>query len=499
MAKTAWQTDLPLSIDRAADKGLSRQIYTEIARAILDSRLLPGARLPSARGLGKELNVARNTVNSAYDQLAAEGYIERVVGSGSKVSASVRVQPFLGAQKLSAKQRRPRLSRRGTELTNGTLAVLKDEFGAKYIGDPALDAFPIKLWKRLVARQLERLSPDELGYGVPGGYKPLRDVIAEYLARTRRMTVSPEQVIVVAGAQHALDLTARLLLDAGDGVLFEEPGYPGARAAFVAAGATLCPVRIDDEGMDLESLPSRKRGARLAYTTPAHQFPLGPTLSLRRRLALLEWAQDVNAWIIEDDYDGEFRFAGNPLSALASLDRSGRVIYIGTFSKVVLPALRLGFMVVPESLAERTLAARKYTDRHSPLLEQAALAAFMEEGHFARHIVRMRAIYAERRSALMNAFRKHAQDLFDVIAPETGVHVIARLRTRMDDKMAADVVRTCGLAAMPLSSYYVGMPKSRGFLVSFANIRDADSIVRDAVKALRAKMTPAPANGSSAA
>ncbi|MGH7737790.1 MAG: PLP-dependent aminotransferase family protein [Candidatus Tyrphobacter sp.] len=485
MPKTAWQSDLLLQIDKASDTTLSRQIYREIARSILGKRLLPGARLPSARQLSRDLGVSRNTVEGAFDRLAAEGYVERAVGSGSFVSTNVRVQSVLDGQPTRVRQRAPRLSPARGRYANAVLAVDSRETGARCIGDPAIDAFPIASWKRLMARQLSRLSATQLGYADSGGYQPLRDAIADYLARTRQMSVSPDRVIVVAGAQQALDLTSRLLLDSADRVLFEEPGYLGARAAFLAAGATLCPVEVDDEGIAISSLPKKDRAARLAYVTPAHQFPLGPTLSLARRLALLEWARAANAWIVEDDYDGEFRHAGSPLSSLASLDKSGRVLYIGTFSKIMFPALRLGFFVVPENLLTRALPIKRYMDRFTPLLEQATLAAFMREGYFARHIAKMRGLYAERRRDLLLAIQKHAQDLVDVVAPETGVHVIVRLRARIPDAIAASAVQTCGLAAMPLSSYYLKRGRTRGLIVSFANLHDADAVVSRAAEALR--------------
>ncbi len=485
MAKTAWESDLSLHIDRSGGEPLSRQIYAAVARAVLDGDLLPGSRLPSARRLSGDLGVARNTVNIAYDQLSAEGYIERIVGSGSRVSNAVHVPSAPATVRPSARQRRPHLSKRGVRIADAALAVGRDELGAPSIGAPALDEFPRRLWRRVLAQQLEHLSIAELGYGTGNGYAPLRAHVAEYLARTRHMGVTASQIIIVAGAQQALDLSARLLIDREDRVLFEEPGYPGARAAFLAAGARLVPVRVDDEGMDIASIPRMKRPARLAYTTPAHQFPLGPTLGLSRRLALLEWAESANAWIVEDDYDGEFRYAGNPLSALSSLDRSGRVIYVGTFSKILSPALRIGFMVLPEALRARVEAVRGYVDRHSALLEQAALAAFMSEGHLARHIVKMRAIYSVRRAAALRAFRMHASDLVDVTVPETGLYVVARFRVGVDDRVAARVARERGLAAMPLSSYYIGGSAASGLLVSFANLRDAPGVVRSAMNAIR--------------
>lgn len=488
MIKTPWYGELAMKLNRASNTPLSRQIYSEMAHRILSGELRPDARIPSARQLSGDLQVSRNTVNAAYDQLAAEGYIERTVGAGSRVSGAVPAIAPLGDGGHRNGARKPHISTRGRYLTEWTKVINDLESGAQHIGAPALDFLPIKLWKRLMTHQLERLSKDELGYGESAGYFPLRAAIASHLNRTRGLEVSSQQIVIVSGTQQALDLLSRVLLDPKDPVLFEEPGYPGARAAFMGGGTTLVPVPVDHEGMNLDTLSASQLDARAAYITPAHQFPLGVTMSLSRRLALLEWAEAFNAWIIEDDYDGEYRFAGKPLSALASIAKSERVIYVGTFSKVLFPGLRIGFVVLPEDLAERFASARGYMDRQSPILEQATLAAFMAGGHYDRHIRKMRRVYGERRAAVIQAFQNHGSGLIAIEAPETGMHVIVRLTAAVSEQRAADIFTEHGLPAMPIGSYFMNKPTARGLLVSFANIRvqDIDSGVRKLVAALEA-------------
>jgi GntR family transcriptional regulator/MocR family aminotransferase len=327
----------------------------------------------------------------------------------------------------------------------------------------------------LASRQIDALARSRFGYTAARGYEPLHEAIVQHLARTRGMSATPEQVIVVSGTQQALDLCARALLDERDRVLFEDPGYIGARMALLANGLTLCPVPVDDAGMDVARSPART--ARAAYVTPAHQYPLGSQMSLARRLALLEWARSCDAWIFEDDYDGEYRYAGEPLSSLASLDASGRVIYIGSFSKVLFPALRLGFIVAPAELARRIASLRGFVDRASPMLEQATLAAFMDQGYFAQHLRRMRAIYAERRAVLLNALHQRRDRSIDVLAPETGTLVVVRLPAGVGDVAVAKAFGNRGpLAVLPMSGYCMRPPSRAAVLVGFTQARVRDIV-----------------------
>lgn len=420
-------------------------------------------------------------MNSAYDQLTAEGYIESAVGSGSYVArglfASDRGRRTTRASAVA------HLSRRGKELSGAVISASSYQTWARPLShsSAALDLFPVKVWKRLYGEELERLPRSILGYGDPRGYAPLRAAIAEHVGRTRGFAISQDCVIVVSGSQQGLDVLARTLLDPDDLAAVEDPGYLGARAAFRAAGATLRAVPVDDEGINISSPAASSRDIRIAYVTPSHQFPLGTTMSAARRLALLAWASARNAWILEDDYDGEYRYAGSPLSALAALDKEQRVVYIGTFSKVLFPAMRLGFMIVPPELAERIAAARSLTDRHSPTLEQATLAAFIARGHFGRHVRRMRALYAQRRRTLTEALSAQLGDAIEIDAPETGLHVIAWLPTRIDDREAASLIAKKGLLATPLSAYAMRPLRRGALLLGFANstVNDIEKNVKE--------------------
>jgi GntR family transcriptional regulator / MocR family aminotransferase len=364
-------------LDRDGPIPLHRQLYEGLRQAILTRRLSPGVRLPSTRMLASELGLSRYTVVDAFRQLCAEGYLEGKVGAGTCVARTVPDQllhPFLPATSasVSIRERRPRSHRSERQMALGTPFLATRLGQQRYsqpfqVGVPALDAFPGDLWARLVARQARTMSTSMRGYQYPAGYEPLRRAIASYLATARGVNCAVEQVIVVNGSQQGIALTAQVLLNPGEVVWMEDPGYPGAKGALLGAGARLMPVPIDAEGLDLEAGTARGPEARLAFVTPSHQCPLGVTMSLKRRLALLGWAREAGAWVIEDDYDSEYRYVGRPLAALQGLDTAGRVIYSGTFSKVLFPALRLGYLVVPRDLIEAFVTARLFADMHPPL------------------------------------------------------------------------------------------------------------------------------------
>jgi GntR family transcriptional regulator/MocR family aminotransferase len=321
------------------------------------------------------------------------------------------------------------------------------------MGMPALDAFPFAEWSRITSKFWRKPSPDLLFYGDPAGYEPLREQIATYLGAARAVQCDASQVIVISGSQQALELSARLLVDPGDAVWIEDPGYLGARAALAASEARVVPVPVDAEGIDVDAGVRLCADARVAYVTPSHQFPLSVTMSLARRLALLDWAARADAWILEDDFDSEYRYAGRPLASLQGLDGYGRVIYIGTFSKVMFPSLRIGYMVVPPDLVDAFVAARAIVDRHPPTVEQAALAQFMADGHLARHIRRMRMLYEERQQMLLDAGRRELRELIDLQPADTGMHVVGWLPAGADD---AEIARRCsaaGVEAAALSAY----------------------------------------------
>ena len=379
-----------------------RQLYDKLRRAILDGRLRAGAKLPSTRGLAQELAIARNTVMGAYEQLLAEGYLEGKTGSGTYVARTLpeAVLNISPVRPTASVTRNPgRLSRRGQTLATNRLGIRYIEPPRPFRpGTPAIDHFPFDLWSRLLAKYWRREPAGLLPYTDPAGYEPLRAAIAEYISAARAVRCDPEQIIVVSGAQQALDLATRLLLDPGDEVWMEDPGYNGARAAFLGAGVKPVAVPIDNDGLDVTMGEKLSPHARLAYVTPSHQYPTGVVMTLSRRLGLLRWAERKRRWILEDDYDSEFRYASRPVPSLQGLDKSGTVIYCGTFSKVLFPSLRLGYIVVPASLVDAFRGAKAVVDRHCPTVEQAVLAEFIAEGHLARHIRRMRMLYLSART-----------------------------------------------------------------------------------------------------
>ena len=470
---------IAIGLDRDAGTPLHRQLYDRIRALILDRALAPDSRLPSTRTLAAELGVSRNTVLAAFDQLAAEGYLVGAVGSGSYVATALPdAMPAPGASGARPRAGRgPGLSRRGRALA-GVSRMRRPTTGAFPPGLPALDLFPTRLWARLLARPWRRPGTALLGPGEAAGDPELRCAIAAYLRPARALDCDAAQVIVVSGAQQGLDLAARLLLDPGDLALVEEPGYRALNGPLIAAGARIVAAPVDGEGIDIGAGARHAEGARLVCVTPSHQFPLGVTMSLGRRLALLDWAAATDAWILEDDYDSEYRYGGRPLAALQGLDRAGRVVYVGSFSKVMFPSLRLGYLVVPPDLAEPFARARAALDDHPPAATQAALARFIVEGHFASHLRRMRRLYAERQAALVAAGARHLDGLLTIAASEAGMHLVAGLRPelarRMDDREASLRAARAGIAAPPLAAHYRAAPDRRGLLLGYAAVPVAD-------------------------
>jgi GntR family transcriptional regulator/MocR family aminotransferase len=348
---------------------------------------------------------------------------------------------------------------------------------------PALDVFPVDVWGRLMARRWRRSSAGSLAYLDARGLLPLRQTIAEYLINARGVRCHPDQVIVTSGSQHALDIVARTLLEKGHAVWMEDPGYFAARGAFVAAGARLVPVPVDAEGLNVAEGIRRAPRARLAFVTPARQLPLGVTMTLKRRLELLSWAADRRAWILEDDYDSEFRYSTRPLASLQGLDSSGCVIFVGTFSKVMFPALRLGYLVAPEPVVEAMVTVRRYMDLCPPYLSQAVMADFMREGYFERHIRQMRAIYESRRNLFVELLTRDCAGLVEVDAPDSGMNLIAWLPPSMNEEAVCAAVRAAGLDLMPVSSCAIKRRMRPGMLLGFSGIREAE--LRDGVSRLR--------------
>jgi GntR family transcriptional regulator/MocR family aminotransferase len=448
-----------LSLDATSSRPMYRQVYDAVRGAVLSGQLSPGTRLPPQRDLARELGVSRNTVMLAFEQLIAEGYLEGRVGAGTFVTNTLPDDLLQVRRPASAARRNERsttrgLSRRGRMLAMNEVSLpLPGEMRPFRIGMPDPRAFPFSEWARITSR-LWRDPPQELvRYGDPAGYGPLREAIAAYVAAARGVRCDPSQVIVVSGSQQALDLAARLLLDPGDEVWVEDPGYIGAGAALRASGAEIRPVPVDDQGLRVEDGVQAAPNARAVYVTPSHQFPLSVTMSLQRRLGLLRWAAANDAWILEDDYDSEYRYAGRPLASLQGLDEHGRVIYIGTFSKVMFPSLRLGYAIVPAELAEAFARARAAADRHPPSVDQAALAEFIAQGHLGRHVRRVRALYQERRDLLCELSRRELAGLLDLLSPDTGMHTVGWLPEKANDRAASKRAFDAGVDVPPLSVY----------------------------------------------
>jgi len=466
-------TTLPLSLP-AAPPGtpLYRWFYEELRSAILAGRLKPGARLPATRDLARQYRLSRSTAVTAFEQLEAEGYVEGKVGAGSFVS-QVLPDELLQVGRISGeKTARPRrvawsaYAKRLKAFPGGEPRATR----AFRANQAALDAFPTTLWAQVAARRLRRVSTYLLAGGEALGYRPLREAVAEYLSTSRGVTCSPDQVLIVSGVQEALERVAHLLLRPGERVWLEEPGYPGAAIVFRAVGAKLCPVPVDSEGLDLQQGQGRWKRARLVYATPAHQYPLGVTMSLRRRLALLEWARRSGTIIFEDDYDSEYRYSGRPIPALHGLDRAGAVIFAGSFNEVLFPALRLGYLVVPPHMVEVFASAQSVSMRHAPLIDQAVLCDFITEGHFARHIRRMRELYAERLSVFLECGRQKLSGLLEIPDVEAGLQTVGWLARGIKAERAAAAAAEHDVEVVPLSRYASRRLAREGLVLGFAAV-----------------------------
>src|SRR3954463_1450651 len=431
---------LPLNLrEPASGVPLYRWFYEELRTAILAGHLRPGARLPATRDLAKQYGLSRPTLVSAFEQLRSEGYVEGKVGSGTYVSKTLPDELLQVPLARSAGRERRRRIRFSEYAGRLQLQARVERRPAKAFRahQPALDAFPVTLWAQVAARRLRRVSTKLLAGGESLGYRPLRAAVAEYLNTSRGVKCSAEQVLIISGVQQALDRTAHLLVNPGDPVWMEEPGYSGAAAALHAVGARICGVPVDSEGLDLEVGKATCPPPRLVYVTPAHQFPMGITMSLARRLSLLEWARRTGTIIFEDDYDSEYRYSGRPIPALQGLDRAGVVIFAGSFSDVLFPALRLGYLVVPPDMVDIFAAAEAVSTQHPPLIDQAILCDFISEGHFARHVRRMRELYAERLSVLLEATRKRLGGLLEIPLIEGGLRTVGWLRKGLTAERAS--------------------------------------------------------------
>jgi len=486
-----------ISFDTALTAALYQQLYAHLRASILAGRLKNGTKLPSTRALANELNVSRNTVLNAYQQLLAEGYLEGVEGSGTFVARilpdltfeapkhPVPAGPARTARGRPVFSAQARLQLATAETTDALPRTRKKPrpFRAEL---PALDAFPYELWSRLLVRRARHIPLNTFAYQDSAGYGPLRESIAAHVTVSRQVHCTPDQVMIVSGSQGGLDLVARMLLSPGDEVWMEDPGYPGARGAFLGLNARITAVPVDREGLVVEAGVRRAPDARLVYVTPSHQFPLGVTMSLTRRLDLLNWAQRADAYILEDDYDSEYRFAGRPLAALQGLDNADRVIYIGTFSKVLFPSLRIGYLILPLPLVDSFLTVRRLIDIHAPVFEQAVLADFITEGHFLRHLRRMRTLYEERRSALLKAINDSGLDV-RVDSPEAGIHCVGWLPDHMDDRALVRKAADRGLQLTSISDFAMQPTSAKGLLLGYGGftIREIRNGVRQLAEVMQ--------------
>jgi GntR family transcriptional regulator/MocR family aminotransferase len=460
-------------LDSLSGEGpLHAQLYASIRSAILAGGLVAGTRLPSTRALASGIGVSRNTAEEAFARLAQEGYLERRVGDGTYVAALERAPR---ARRSSISQRD--LSARGRLVARESACVEPAHVLPFNAGSADVRSFPYDTWHRLLVRRSRQSPTALLGYGDPAGYPPLREAVAAYLNASRGVRCSPEQVIILTSSQQAIDLTARLLLDPGDPVFVEEPGYPGARAAFRAAGAELVPVPVDDAGLRVDAMRGE---AKLAYVTPSNQYPLAVTLSLERRLALLQWARECGGFIVEDDYNSEFRYDGRPVAAIQGLADDARVIYLGTFTKTMFPSIRVAYAVVPPALASVFARARAQVDGHTNVLTQAVLADFVAEGHFGAHLRRMRHVYRGRRDALLDELHRRLGARVTFTAPEGGFHVV--LSMAKDDRELVRRGAEAGLDLVPISRTYLAASPAPGLLLGYTALTLRE--IRDGVRAL---------------
>jgi len=472
MRKTPSGISPVIALDRKAETPLYRQVYDAYRTAIVEGRLRSGERVPSTRVLAIELGISRIPILNAYAQLLAEGYFESRVGAGTIVSRSLPDQVIRSQSRVRrpiAVSPRPRpLSLRSSSLLPLETGPWQRGWGAFGVSQVAFEQFPFAIWNGLVARHSRNMQAQALDYGSPMGSKDLREAVASYLRTARAVRCEADQIMIVSGSQQGLEITARGLLDPGSRVWMEEPGYRFARSVFVSNGCEIIPVPVDDEGLRVADGIRQCRKARVALVSPSHQYPLGATMSASRRLQLLEWAENSASWVIEDDYDSEYSYESLPIASLQGLDTNSRVIYIGTFSKVLFPSLRLGYIVIPADLVDHFVAIRLAMDLAPGGFFQRVLADFIQEGHFSRHIRRMRLLYNERRNVLLECIRRELGGVIEVTGAQAGMHLSVLIRGISDRQLALRAAKQ-NLWLVPLSSSYLGKVREQGFILGFGS------------------------------
>jgi GntR family transcriptional regulator / MocR family aminotransferase len=471
-------------LDEKSKVPLYRQIYNTIRLSILSGEFQSGRQLSASRQLSKQLGISRLTVINAYEQLLAEGYLESRSGAGTFVAEHLP-EEFLNTPRLELPKgeteiapRRLKLSKYGENIRRESRVILRYNAATPPLpfqsGLAAIDEFPFDVWTKLVNKAYRTMARQAFGYGDPAGFAPLREAIASYLKSARAVDCAPEQVIITSGAQHAFDLIGKVFLEPKTKILVENPCYFGVKQAFQTFDAEFVPVPVDADGFNLSAVLKESKNARLAYVTPSHQFPLGQTMTLARRLQLLEWAKNADAWIIEDDYDSEFRYEGRPLPSLQGLSGgdAGRVLYIGTFSKTIFPALKLGCLVVPKDLVGIFTVVRAVSGANSPLIEQATLAEFINEGHFGRHMRRMRRLYENRQQMLVSEIKKHLADILEVENSISGMHVIGWLPDGVKDSAAVEKAAQFSIKTASVSALSLTPNQRNGLILGYTAINE---------------------------
>lgn len=480
---------LPISIISNDSKTLYRQVYESLRESILTRRLRVGTRLPSTRLLAKELNVSRNTVINAFEQLIAEGFLIGKQGAGTFVADELpddllkfRISKSLDKKKNASKNK---ISRRGQRILDAPFVFSFEPQRpcAFALGVGTSDPQSIKIWKRTASKNLRKMSRLFSSHSETAGYFPLREAIAEYLGASRGIRCEASQIIITSGAQQGVDLTARILVDENDEVWVEDPNYPENRGALIGAGVKIIPVPLDKEGINLTEGARRSARPRAVYITPSSQFPLGTVMSLARRLEILEWAERENAWIVEDDENNEFRFDGKPLAALQGLDTTGKVIYIGTFTRALFPSLCLGYVVVPPNLVAPFKHALAFTTSHTPLFEQVVLNDFIREGHFGRHIRRIKTLYVEKQRYLKDLIANELGEFIEVKNTNAGMHLIGWLKNGLNDYQIAKAALRKGIYVSPLSSYCTVEKLPDALLFGYTSIEKSE--MREAILSLK--------------
>jgi GntR family transcriptional regulator/MocR family aminotransferase len=466
--RQSWAELYEFEVDRAKDAPVFRQIYLQLRSAILSGALRPGAKLPSTRELATQLGVSRSAVVSAFEQLLAEGYASGKKGAGTYITSNLP-EPFAA---IHVRKKRPASAAKAAASSRnleGFVDVTTQSDERPFnLGRTLVDARTAELWRKLSARSLRSFGRHHLGYADPHGMLELRKSVCDYLKAARAVRCEPEQVVITAGTQQALDIVIRVMQGPDKEVWIEDPGYSLTRLALVAAGAKVCPIPVDQDGVNVTEGIRRAPKARAAFITPSHQFPKGVALSMARRLELLAWARESGAWIVEDDYASEFRYGGRPLASLQGLDEAERVIYIGTLTKALFPGLRIGYAVVPPSLVRTFVTARYLMDRQPSSLCQAVVAAFMAEGHFAAHIRRMRETYRDQRDALVAALWRRLGDHLTVDPLDQGMHLVAYTRSGLSDVRIERAAREHGVIVRAMSRLYIEAPAQSALVLGFS-------------------------------